>query len=162
MAHDAVAALDPIFWMHHALVGQPSSGHPRLTDIAFSNVDRVFAIYQALYPSNKLSWWVSDETTYTDDNGNEQRLVLTPETPLTPFHTDDKGTMYNSNGVRHVADLGYTYPELQRWCYPADAEGESAYQANIVDTVAKLYAPPAAWLAASTDSDYIVNVIYER
>ncbi|KAF7341393.1 Di-copper centre-containing protein [Mycena venus] len=125
MGHIAVAALDPVFWMHHA------------------NIDRIFAIYQALYPSKRLSWWVKDETTDTDKDKNEKPL-------------DTEGTMYDSNGVRHIVDLGYTYPELQRWKFDSDIE----YRINILAEVRKLYAPPSKILAAP--ADYIVNVVYER
>ncbi|KAJ7501178.1 hypothetical protein B0H11DRAFT_1713961 [Mycena galericulata] len=138
MGNVPLAAFDPIFWMHHA------------------NIDRVFAIYQALYPSEKLSWWVKDETIYTDDNGNDTTLVLTPESLLAPFHKDTAGATYDSNGVRHIADLGYTYPELQPWKFASDIE----YRINIFAQVRKLYAPHSKILAAR--ADYIVNVVYER
>ncbi|KAJ7762839.1 hypothetical protein DFH07DRAFT_709304, partial [Mycena maculata] len=138
MGNVPVAAFDPIFWMHHA------------------NIDRIFAIYQALYPSQKLSWWVSDETIYTDDNGDDKTLVITPESLLAPFHKNTEGTTYDSNGVRHIVDLGYTYPELQRWKFGTDIE----YRINIFAQVRNLYAPPSKFLAAR--ADYIVNLVYEK
>ncbi|KAJ7218944.1 hypothetical protein C8J57DRAFT_1596327 [Mycena rebaudengoi] len=128
MTFPEVASFDPIFWMHHA------------------NIDRVFAIYQDLYSSvPELSWWSKDEVT-----------SLTPETPLAPFHKDTKGTKYDSNDIRYITALGYTYPELQRWKFP----NEKVYHASILAKVRELYAPPAEHSAARTD--YIVNVIYER
>lgn len=130
--------------------------------IAFSNIDRVFAIYQALYPSETLSWWVSDEVTYQDNSGKDQKLIFTPKTPLDPFHTDDKGNTYDSNGVQHIANLGYTYPELQRWIYPSGPEGETEYKKGILARVNDLYAPSAKLALQTTSADYIVNVVYER
>jgi tyrosinase len=115
-----------------------------------------------LYPSEKLSWWDSDEITYEDKNGEKQTLTLTPKTPLDPFHTDKKGTTYDSNGVQHIANLGYTYPELQRWKYPNDSSGEAKYKASIVARIRELYAPPAKLMVTSISTDYIVNVVYER
>jgi tyrosinase len=125
-------------------------------NIASRNIDRIFAIYQALYPSENLSWWVKEETTYKDKDGKEHTLVLTPQSPLAPFHKDTQGTTYDSNGVRHIVDLGYTYPELQRWNFDSDV----AYRASITEKVNRLYEPPSELLVAR--ADYIVNVVYER
>lgn len=162
MGQVPVAAFDPIFWMHHALVGHLYSRHSHLT-VTFSNIDRIFAIYQTLTDKDeKRSWWVSDTISYTDDNGENKTLTLTPKTPLHPFHSDDKGATYDSNGIRQIAKLGYAYPELQRWRYPPGPSGEVKYRANLIKRIRQLYAPPGTLLAQISRKDYIVNVVYER
>jgi len=92
MGPSAYTAFDPVFWLHHA------------------NVDRYIAIWQAVYPT---TWMVRDinsnQGTFTLD------AINTPtdgNTPLTPFHSDNRGAFWTSNMVRNISALGYTYPEL--------------------------------------------------
>ncbi|KAI4164925.1 MAG: hypothetical protein LQ342_001558 [Letrouitia transgressa] len=85
------AGFDPVFWLHHC------------------QVDRLLAIWQALYPD---SWVVPGNERYgsatiaagtrTDEN-----------TPLRPFHSDNKGSFWTSKAVRDIEQLGYSYPEIQ-------------------------------------------------
>lgn len=73
------------------------------------NVDRLFAIWQAIYPD---SWIVPEETemeTATIKSGD----ILTGETPLKPFHKNAAGDFWTSTTSRDVAAFGYTYPEIQ-------------------------------------------------
>lgn len=113
-----------------------------------------------MHPDNDdLSWWISDTVKVKKEVGED--IVSTPETLLHPFHADNKGTTYGSNGVRNIADLGYTYPELTgREEYSADAKGDKHYIRKIRGKIHDLYAPHVE-LACPT-ADYIVNVIYER
>jgi tyrosinase len=39
----------------------------------------------------------------------------TTTSPLTPFHRDTKGTVYDSDGCRYIKDFGYSFEELQDW-----------------------------------------------
>ncbi|KAL8967389.1 MAG: hypothetical protein Q9183_002944 [Haloplaca sp. 2 TL-2023] len=85
------AGFDPVFWLHHA------------------QVDRLLAIWQALYPDSYVEpskepfgSAVLAEGADTDVN-----------TPLRPFHSDTSGNFLTSASVRNVEDFGYSYPEIQ-------------------------------------------------
>jgi len=132
MSSVPIAAFDPIFWFHH------------------SNIDRLVAIWQGLYPSK---WWTSA------DVNNVQSLL--PTAPLEPFHSNTERVIYNSDAVRNHIPLGYTYPELQRWNYNSD----EAYIISIRTAVHNLYGDhqnAAVIQAVATYGDYIVNIKYER
>lgn len=89
-----VAAMDPIFFLHHA------------------NVDRLAALWQDYYSGNhKDNWWTSAIDHYgTWDRPEDSKI--TPRTPLTPFNKDNRGNYWNSDDSREVHDIGYTYPGL--------------------------------------------------
>jgi tyrosinase len=102
-----VAAFDPIFWGHHA------------------NIDRMLALWQAIYPDTYVDPAVQGGGTFTIASGSTQtkssrktpiipsHTTITNITPaLTPFHKDTKGTFFTSSDVRNTNTLGYSYPEL--------------------------------------------------
>ncbi|KAL2824308.1 hypothetical protein BDW59DRAFT_162646 [Aspergillus cavernicola] len=96
MSQIPVATFDPLFWLHHC------------------NIDRIFALWQALNPEK---WFVEGEV-----NDYFQEIIglavgdkISPETALRPFHKDTKGTVLTPNDVRWPYSLGYSYPELQTW-----------------------------------------------
>ncbi|CAG7854383.1 Tyrosinase; AltName: Full=Monophenol monooxygenase [Serendipita indica DSM 11827] len=76
MSSTDFAAFDPIFWFHHC------------------NVDRLFAIWQALYPKEWFQGADRDQ--------------------LTPFWRK-QGVYWTSNDARDTRTLNYTYPELAKW-----------------------------------------------
>ncbi|KAI9668449.1 MAG: hypothetical protein M1831_001203 [Alyxoria varia] len=84
------AAFDPSFWLHHA------------------NVDRLYALWQAIYPNSYTINAPAGQSTYTIRSGDQ----MTANTPLRPFHSNSNGAFHTSNSVRNVRNLGYTYPEL--------------------------------------------------
>jgi len=75
-----LAAFDPIFWLHHA------------------NVDRLFALWQAIYPDEYLP-------TISSDGGP------TENTELYPFRKTEN-EYWTSKSARDTKAFGYTYPEL--------------------------------------------------
>lgn len=85
------SAFDPIFWLHHC------------------NVDRLFAIWQAIYPSS----WIEPEETAIETATIKEGEILTGETSLKPFHRNAAGDFWTSTTSRDVATFGYTYPEIQ-------------------------------------------------
>ncbi|MCJ1229614.1 hypothetical protein MMC12_006283 [Toensbergia leucococca] len=87
------AGFDPIFWLHHA------------------NVDRLFAIWQALYPDSYTTPEVDPYGTFTNKPGETEDI----NTALTPFHSDNASTLYTSATVRSTKHFGYTYPEVSDW-----------------------------------------------
>ena len=81
MSRVPVAAFDPIFWMHHC------------------QIDRLFAIWQAIHAGEKGSWFSDPDQA---------------KAPLAPFRKEagDK-TFWNSNQSQLTASFGYNYPEIK-------------------------------------------------
>ena len=116
MAEPSLAAFDPVFWLHHA------------------NVDRQFAMWQALYPASYVATAVNSFGSYYERPG----ALDSGSSALAPFHnTDDSSTMWTSDGVRSIATFRYSYPELPYWRMNA-----SALQDNVRSEVNRLYNPP--------------------
>jgi tyrosinase len=86
MSYIVYSSFDPIFWLHH------------------TNVDRLFAIWQALYPNS----YVVQET-------SQSGVVQNVNTNLAPFHSNSNGAFHTSNTARNTASFGYTYPEVVDW-----------------------------------------------
>ncbi|CZT14535.1 related to tyrosinase precursor (monophenol monooxygenase) [Ramularia collo-cygni] len=83
------SAYDPIFWLHHA------------------NMDRIFAMWQILYPNLYVERMRAVSQTFTVSVGD----VLDVDTPLEPFSSDTRGTKFTSKDVRSTLRFGYAYPE---------------------------------------------------
>lgn len=117
MADVPYSAFDPIFWLHH------------------TNVDRLFAIWQAIYPSSYVTSQRSIYGTYTNAPGKSEDI----DTPLTPFHSDDAGALHTSVTARSTRSFGYTYPEIVDW-------GVNATQltANVKARLNALYNPSSS------------------
>ncbi|GJC86338.1 tyrosinase [Colletotrichum liriopes] len=89
MSHIAMAAFDPIFWMHHC------------------QIDRLFAIWQA---ANGEKHWFNELAPEQQGMGKDN---LTPfrKWPLVD-NADVENRYWNSDRARNTKDFGYTYPEL--------------------------------------------------
>lgn len=90
MAYIPYSAFDPIFFLHHAMV------------------DRIFAIWQSLYPSSYVTPMQAYISSYTTSRGEFQNAG----TALTPFFFNENGTFWTSDMVRDHTRFGYNYPEL--------------------------------------------------
>lgn len=134
-----VAAFDPIFWLHHC------------------NVDRQFAMFQALYPD---LWF---------DSPSENDPPVT--TPLKPFHKDGKGTTWVPDDVRHTDKLGYVYDSLVAPPPTRHRDGRvdhGKYVKHIVKKINTHYGKlrhdfrniPSDLKGVS--NDYIINIVYDR
>ncbi|KAK1596707.1 uncharacterized protein LY79DRAFT_667261 [Colletotrichum navitas] len=108
MSDPAIAAFDPIFWLHH------------------TNIDRLFAIWQACHddPSDP-STYVTDQTAGTGPVGGNFIVKAggpeTINTPLAPFAQSATGSnqeFWTSEGVRYTTAFGYVYPETQKSKFP--------------------------------------------
>ncbi|KAI1801867.1 Di-copper centre-containing protein [Daldinia bambusicola] len=146
MTEVPVAAFDPIFFMHHC------------------NVDRQFAIWQALNVDNKENWFEREDEQLSD-NGTwsiEKGAKDTPTTPLAPFHKDTKATYFTSDDIRDWTQWGYSYPELQPWLPKYKKDGvfnKQLYIKDIQDQLKKLYSSPEVEHAPA---DVFINVEYKR
>ncbi|EAS28837.3 tyrosinase [Coccidioides immitis RS] len=86
------SSFDPVFWLHHA------------------NVDRLLAMWQAIYPDSWVQPLASMSRTYVSSAGT----VEDGNTPLAPFHSRGSA-FWTSNSARSTRAFGYTYPEIQDW-----------------------------------------------
>ena len=154
-----------------------------------SNVDRLFAIWQAIHPKeqNPKHWFKSPK------DGRKE---------LKPFRKDKAGTYWNSDDVYDTTKLGYTYSDLPKKRRSQDGTSSDLddQQLNeIKKTINKVYGatrsceqkaastdvrhevltPQAAFINAPSAkinvqvpevnkqdrldvNDYLVNIIYER
>ncbi|KAH8662913.1 hypothetical protein BGZ60DRAFT_412262 [Tricladium varicosporioides] len=102
------SAFDPIFWLHHC------------------NVDRLFTMWQAINPSAFMTP-LNEPGTFTLPRNSFD----TQFTPLTPFTSNNFGTLYNSFTARSTKTFGYAYPEVQDWLFsPADLARNVTAQVN--------------------------------
>ncbi|KAI4220330.1 MAG: hypothetical protein L6R36_007696 [Xanthoria steineri] len=115
MSNIPYSSFDPIFWLHHA------------------NTDRLFALWQAVYPeSNFTSSQVSAYDTLTIDAGQTEDI----NTPLAPFHSDDSGTLWTSATSWTTKEFGYSYPEINDWAF-----NSSQLSSNVKTRLNALYNP---------------------
>lgn len=106
------SGFDPIFWLHH------------------TNVDRIFAIWQALYPDTWVTPQAAALASYTTSKGEIQDST----TALTPFFASADGTFWTSDTVRDYTKFGYTYPELM-----AGPNSSTKARARVVKAINRLY-----------------------
>ncbi|KAF3911202.1 Tyrosinase [Arthrobotrys entomopaga] len=103
MAYVDYAAHDPLFFLHH------------------TNIDRMFAIWQAIHSGSKTSY-IFPTDSYPNNYGTYSIKAGTNEnsqTPLSPFHKSE-GAYYTSDDVKSTKTFGYVYPETVDWDKPAD------------------------------------------
>ncbi|KAF9005143.1 tyrosinase [Cyathus striatus] len=89
MSDPAVAAFDPIFFLHHC------------------NVDRLLSLWSAINPGVWVSAGDSEDGSFTMSAENP----VDADTPLTPFWSNQTG-FWASAGVTDTTKLGYSYPEF--------------------------------------------------
>ncbi|CAG8572793.1 11162_t:CDS:2 [Dentiscutata heterogama] len=124
MTYVDIASFDPIFSFHHV------------------NMDRIFALWQKIYPN---SWIISNidvNGTYTNIMGE----VINEYTELTPFRKSET-EFWTSDDVRDFTKLGYTYPEVEKFYGNSTA---------ILNYVLELYKPDPHY-----DTRFFVKVTIE-
>ncbi|TQV94394.1 hypothetical protein V2A60_002576 [Cordyceps javanica] len=126
-----VAAFDPVFWLHHC------------------NVDRLLHLWQSSNPGN---WFHQKRGVEVD---------ASPQQALKPFHSSgDLGDFYNSNQVRNVDALNYSYDYVNQI---TDVWGDIIPEKSHL-YINKLYGPTAedAFTAPAKEFDPVINIIYDR
>ena len=108
------SSFDPIFWLHH------------------TNIDRCFAIWQALH--NAKDNYVTDEPSDWGTFSLDTQATEGLQTDLTPFN-DTETSYWKPDQVRTTNTFGYAYPETQNWKF----SDPNAYAANIKQQLLKLY-----------------------
>ncbi|KAF8148054.1 tyrosinase [Crassisporium funariophilum] len=122
MSDPAVAAFDPIFFLHHC------------------NVDRLLSLWAALNPGTWVSRGDSEDGSFT----MPPEIPVDQTTPLTPFW-NAQTTFWASTGTGDTSKLGYTYPEFKG----LDMGNSAAVKTAIGKIVNQLYGSSAAFSAAS-------------
>jgi len=90
MSYLDYSAFDPVFWLHH------------------TNIDRLFSIWQAIYPDSYMEPAVATTGTATIKAGDK----LDQDSPLIPFHKDTSNNFHTPSSVRDTETFGYSYPEI--------------------------------------------------
>lgn len=150
MTYIPYSAYDPIFWLHH------------------TNVDRLFAMWQAIYPDQYVTPHVNNYGTFTEGGGTTEDM----NTNLTPFTSNTAGSFWTAASSRQLSTWGYTYPEIQDWNQTPDqlaasvkASVNSLY--NPQGTTATTAVRPATTTAAtktSTNSNFfsVLSTLFPR
>lgn len=119
MNYPTVSAFDPIFWLHHA------------------NIDRLFAIWQALNENDaNTDAWVTAQSTGDSSWSTVINEVERPESFLYPFRPtetswyDSKNAM-GPTSVKRTEPFGYTYPETAGFQYPVSTTARQALSRRI-------------------------------
>lgn len=120
MAYIPFSAFDPVFFLHHA------------------NVDRLFAMWQALYPNSWISPSPAIVNSYTASAGE----IQDSKTALTPFYAKTDGTFWDSDMVRDPKVLGYSYQEVAGVSL-AGGKGNQKIQSRVRTAVNRLYGQPS-------------------
>ncbi|KAF2834822.1 Di-copper centre-containing protein, partial [Patellaria atrata CBS 101060] len=139
MQYVALSGFDPAFMLHHA------------------NVDRVFAMWQVLYPNA----WVTPQRQRGQTFTIDVNTLQDGNSPLTPFHSSTNGEFWTSNAARNTERLGYTYPEV------LEANKDPARMREIVN---RFYAPTSVSTRSVTgraaaqgmSREYFVNIKASR
>ncbi|KAK0115324.1 hypothetical protein ONS96_013783 [Cadophora gregata f. sp. sojae] len=120
------SAFDPIFWLHHA------------------NVDRLFALYQAINPNTYVTPQIDQFGTYALTPNTLDTLT----TPLAPFAPTGAGPYFTSTSARLTSTFGYTYPEIQDW-----SQSPAQLKANVTAAINRLYGPTGARIKSRTEME---------
>jgi tyrosinase len=111
------SAFDPIFWLHH------------------TNVDRLFAMWQAVNPTSQMTPAL-EPGTYSIPRNN----IDTAQTPLYPFTSTISGQLYTSASSLTTAKFNYAYPEIEDWNQSVDQ-----LKTNVTAQINRLYDPNGIW-----------------
>jgi len=95
------------------------------------NVDRIFALWQAMHPDPYLTLLKDYSGTFAIAPGTNE----TSSTPLWPFSQGSEG-WYTSDSCRSLTPFGYTYDEIDDW-----DQTPQQLQQNVTAQVNSLYNP---------------------
>ncbi|KAL2885386.1 Tyrosinase [Ceratocystis lukuohia] len=109
------SAFDPIFFLHH------------------TNVDRLTAIWQTMYPDEWITQYPAGENSYTTEVGD----MVDANTPLTPFYSDAEGNFWTSNMARDTRVFGYVYEDTLG--FPLNTSSASMSRKTLVSAIVTKY-----------------------
>jgi tyrosinase len=129
MAYLSYAAFDPVLYIPPSFSVSPTNRPSSM--LHHANVDRIFAIWQAMHPGPYLTPLKDLPGTFAIPPGT----IETSSTPLLPF-SQGNGGWYTSDSCRSLTTLGYTYPEIDDW-----DQNPQQLQQNVTSQVNTLYNP---------------------
>lgn len=108
-AFDPILYTFPSFLLIRAAIPKANKIHwlIELSFLVHANIDRLFALWQAMNPTLFLTPDIDSTGTFTNVVGAN----LTADSPLTPFMMLN-GSAWTSTEARDLENLGYTYPEI--------------------------------------------------
>lgn len=123
-------------------------------------MDRIFALWQAIYPDLFIpaEGLEDDYGTFTIAPGTTEYS----SDPLAPFTSSMTGTMYTSDTARELKTWGYTYPEISDW-----NQTKAQLSATVTAKVNALYNPSGAYsrrkrhprdLSSTKQHEWFVNI----
>ena len=102
MSTPILAAFDPVFWFHH-WYNSPSCKHSVCSNSLYSQVDRLWAFWQAFHPEE---WFPKPEVGQLAEEKKD----------LLPFYKSrsgpGNGTFFNSDDSRETEHFGYIYDDF--------------------------------------------------
>lgn len=107
-----------------------------------ANVDRLLAMWQAIYPDSYLLPATSSPTFTIPDHG-----AVDENTPLAPFTSGDGQTAYTAATSRYLKTFGHSYPEIQDW-----NQTPEELKANVTAQMNALYNPGGIFTTTSKRS----------
>lgn len=116
MAYIPFSSFDPLFFLHHAMI------------------DRIFAMWQALYPAS----WITPEPARMNSYTTSLGQIQDSGSPLTPFFVDSSRNFWTSDLVRDPEALGYTYAEIAGISLTNPVINETA-RAQVIAAINRLY-----------------------
>jgi len=96
-----------------------------------SNIDRLFAIWQALNPRAYEIDKEEIDGTFSIAGGT----IVNQDTPLPPFNDASGRRYWTSSTARGTEAFNYAYPETQRWRFRSNSD----YVDSVEETVFQLY-----------------------
>lgn len=85
------------------------------------NVDRLIAMWQAIYPDNNM---FNTTAVSMGQFATPRGTLITRDSPLKPFRNGDL-TFHTSDTVTNISTFGYTYPEIEDWEVTPDQLADS-------------------------------------
>lgn len=111
MSDPSVAAFDPVFWMHHC------------------NIDRLLALFQALYPDKFVTPGKRDPATA----GQDQNILA--DDALFPFRKNEQDECWTSTDLRDWAACGFAVPGTR----PLDKDAQEKNQLAVAQYLRDTY-----------------------
>ncbi|GFP57945.1 polyphenol oxidase 1 [Trichoderma asperellum] len=111
------SGFDPLFFMHH------------------SNVDRMWAFWEAIMPSSPV---------FTSSYKGQSRFnsktgaTITPNSPLQPFFQAN-GQFHTSNSVKSIQGMGYSYQGIEYW-----QKSQAQIKSSVTTIINQLYGPKSS------------------
>lgn len=108
------SGFDPLFFMHH------------------SNVDRMWAFWEAIMPNSPIfTASYKGQSRYNSKTG----ATITPNSPLQPFYQAN-GQFHTSNTVKSIQGMGYSYKGIEYW-----QKSQAQIKSGVTTIINQLYGP---------------------